>query len=112
MYNTKYRLPTLLNVVSDTVKYIFVTRSTKRGLIHTVLGLTFHGYSTDTTIDQQFMLVHTIAKASTVCFYRGLIHGPVCHPRMLRWSVNGSNLPGQADSQQGITTGLAGETGH
>ena len=34
------------------------------------------------------------------------------HPRMLGWSVNGSNLPGQADSQQGITTGLAGETGH
>ena len=43
-------------------------------------------------------LVFTIAKGSTV--------GP------LGWSVNGSNLPGQADSRQGITTGLAGETGH
>ena len=43
---------------------------------------------------------------------RGLIHGPVWHPRMLGWFVNGSNLPGQAASQQGITTGLAGETGH
>ena len=53
-----------------------------------------------------------IAKASTVYFYWGLIHGPVWHPRMLRWSVNGSNLPSQADSRQGVTTGLAGETGH
>ena len=41
----------------------------------------------------------TIAKTSTVCFYWGLIHGPVWHPWVLGWSVNGSNLPGQADSQ-------------
>ena len=31
---------------------------------------------------------------------------------MLGWSVNGSNFPSQADSRQGITTGLAGENGH
>ena len=55
---------------------------------------------------------YTIAKASTVCFYWGLIHGPVWHPRVLGWSVNGSNLPGQAENRQGITTRLAGETGH
>ena len=55
---------------------------------------------------------YTIAKGSTVCFYWGLIHGPVWRPRMLGWSVNGSNLPGQADSWQRITTRLAGETGH
>ena len=34
------------------------------------------------------------------------------HSRMLGWSVNGSNLSGQADSRQRITTRLAGETGH
>ena len=33
-------------------------------------------------------------------------------PRMLGWSVNGSNLPSQADRRQGITKGLDGETGH
>ena len=55
---------------------------------------------------------YTIAKASTVCFYWGLIHGPVWRPRILGWSVNGSNLPSQADSRQGITTGLASETWH
>ena len=43
----------------------------------------------------------TIAKGSMV-FFSGL----------LGWSVNGSNLPDQADSRQGITTGLAGTTGH
>ena len=42
---------------------------------------------------------YTFAKASMVCFYWGLIHGAVWHPLMLGWSVNGSNLPGQADSQ-------------
>ena len=54
----------------------------------------------------------TIDKASMVCFYWSLTHGPVWHPRILGWSVNGSNSPDQANSQQGITTGLAGETGH
>ena len=29
----------------------------KGSYTHTVLGLTLHGHSTDTTIDQQFMLV-------------------------------------------------------
>ena len=53
----------------------------------------------------------TIAKASTVCFYWDLIHGPIWRPRMLWWSVNVSNFPSQEDSRQGITTGLAGETG-
>ena len=54
----------------------------------------------------------TVAKASTVCFYWGFIHRPVWRPRMLGWSVNGSNFPSQVDSWQGITTWLAGETGH
>ena len=59
------------------------------------------------------LIVHayTIAKASTVCFYWGLIHGPVWCTRVLGLSVNGSNLPGQADSRQGIVVGLDGETG-
>ena len=35
----------------------------------------------------------TIAKDSTVYFYWGLIHRPVWHPPVLRWSVNSSNLP-------------------
>ena len=55
---------------------------------------------------------YTIAKASKVYFYWGLIHEPVWCPRVLRWSVNGSNLPGKTDSQQGITTRLASETEH
>ena len=55
---------------------------------------------------------YTIVEGLTVYFYLGLIHGPVWHPPVLGWSVHGSNLPGQADSRQGITTGLAGETGH
>ena len=42
---------------------------------------------------------YTIAKGSMVYFYWGLIHGPVCCLWMLGWSVSGSNLPGQADSQ-------------
>ena len=54
----------------------------------------------------------TTAKSSAVCFYWGLIHGPVWRPRMLGWSVNGLSFPGQADRRQGIATGLAGETGH
>ena len=38
---------------------IFVTRFAKRGTSYTgtVSGLTFHYHSTDTTIDQRFMLV-------------------------------------------------------
>ena len=55
---------------------------------------------------------YTIAKGSKVYFYWGFIHRPVWHPRVLRCSLNCSNLPGQADSRQGITTRLAGETGH
>ena len=47
-----------------------------------------------------------------VYFYWGLINRPVWCPQVLRCSVNGSNLPGQVDSQQGITIGLAGETGY
>ena len=68
----------------------------------TVSSLTFHGHSTDTKIDQQFMLV-PLPKLQRFAFtetsFTGLsgIHG--CSS-------------GQADSQQGITTGLAGKTGH
>ena len=54
----------------------------------------------------------TIAKGLMVYFYWGFIHRPVWHPPVLGWSVSGSNLSNQADSQQGITTGLAGENGH
>ena len=43
----------------------------------------------------------TIAKSSTVCFYWGLIHGPVWRPRMLGWSVNDPNLPArQTDGRE------------
>ena len=60
------------------------------------------------------LIVHacTIAKDSTVYFYWCLIRGPIWRPPVLGWSVNGSNFPGQADNRQGITTGLAGKTGH
>ena len=36
---------------------------------------------------------------------------PVWHPHVLSWSLNGCITPGQADSQQGIVTWLASETG-
>ena len=82
----------------------------------TVSGLTFHYHSTDTTIDQQFMLVslpNLQRSAFTEASITGLVnHGPVWRPQMFGWSVNGSNFPGKADRRQGITTGLAGETGY
>ena len=53
-----------------------------------------------------------IAKVLTVYFYWGIIHRSVWCSLVHEWSVNGSNLPGQADSQQWITTGMAGGTGH
>ena len=56
--------------------------------------------------------VCTIAKSSTICFYRGFFLQPTWHPWVLQWSVSGSILPGQADSWQEITTWLASETGH
>ena len=88
-----------------------VTRFAKRVLytysFKSPFSLPFDGYNNRLTVH-----AYTIAKGSMVYFYWGLIHGPVCCPRMLRWSVSGPNLPGQANSQQGITTRLAGETGH
>ena len=38
---------------------------------------------------------YSIAKASTVYFYWGLIHVPDWCPQVLGWSVNGSNFPGK-----------------
>ena len=70
-------------------------------------SLSFNRYNNRPTVH-----ACTIAESSAVCFYWGLIRGPVWRPRMLGWSVNGLSLPGQADRRQGITTGLAGETGH
>ena len=55
---------------------------------------------------------YIIAKGSMVYFNWGFICRPVWCPRVLGWSLNGFNLPGQADSRQGITTRLAGETWH
>ena len=62
--------------------------------------------------DRLTVHVYTIARSSMVCFYQGLIHRPVWHPWVLRWFLNASNLSGQADSQQGITTRQASEIGH
>ena len=81
----------------------------KGSYAHTVsslirISLPFNRYNSRLTV---------YVKGSTVYFfYWGLIHGPVCRSQVRRWSVNGSNLPGQADSQQGITTRLAGDTLH
>ena len=83
-----------------------------RSYTRTVSRLTFHCHLTNTCNNRLTVHAYTIAKGSTVYFYRGLIHGPVWFPRVLGWSVNGSNLPGQANSQQRITTRLDGETGH
>ena len=51
--------------------------------------------------------VYTIARSSMVCFPR-----PVSRPGVLLWPLSHSNLPGQADSQQGIVTRQTSETGH
>ena len=53
--------------------------------------------------------VYTIAKGLTIYFYWDFILKPVLWPRVLGWSLNYSNLPGQADSQHGIATRLAGD---
>ena len=66
----------------------------------------------DRYINRLTVHAYTIAKGSMVYFNWGLIHGPVWWPLVLGWSVNGSNLPSQADSWQGITTGPAGKAGH
>ena len=92
--------------------YIYDQICQKGSYTRTVSGLTFHYHSTDSYNNRPTVHACTIAKSSMVCFYWGLIHGPAWRPRMLRWSVNGSNLPSQADRWQGITTGLVGETGH
>ena len=56
--------------------------------------------------------VYTIPKGLTVCFYWGFVFKLVWCSQVLGWSLNGSTLPGQADSQLGITAILATETGH
>ena len=90
---------------------IYVTRLAKRVLythsFRSHFSWSFNRYNNRPTVH-----ACTIAKASTVYFYWGFIHGPVWHPRVLGWSVNGFNFPSQADSWQGITTGLAGEIRH
>ena len=60
-----------------------------------VSSLTYHCHSTD-TMHRLTVHAYIIAKGSTVCFYWCLIHGPVWCSPVLGWSVNGSNLPGQA----------------
>ena len=85
----------------------------KGSYTRTTSGLTFRDHSTDTTIDQQFMLVplpNLQWSAFTEASFTGLsgVHG--CSGGLL---INGRlSLPGQADRRRGITTGLAGETGH
>ena len=56
--------------------------------------------------------MYTTAKHLTVFLYWCLILKLVWCPRVLKWSLNGSNLPGQADSQQGIISRLVVKTGH
>ena len=84
----------------------------KGSYTRTISSLTFHRHSTDTYNNTLTVHAYTIAKNLTVCLYWGLIHRPVWRPWVLRWFVNGSNLPDQADSWQGIYTRLAGDTGH
>ena len=102
-----------LTLVNALMLYIYMWPNLPKGsYTHTVSSLLhfsspFDWYNNRLTVD-----AYTIAKGLTVYFYLGLIHGPVWHPWMLGWSVNGSNFPGQADSWQGITIRLAGETGH
>ena len=93
------------------INLLYETGYAKRGLVCTHFkshfSPPFDRYNNKLTVH-----ACTIAKGSTVYFYGGLIHGLFWHPSVLGWSVNSSNFPSQADSRQGITRGLAGETGH
>ena len=91
-----------INMWPDLLKGVLNVHSFK-----SYFSLPFNKYNNRLTLH-----AYTIAKGSTVYFYRDLIHRPVCCPRVPGWSVNSSNLPGQAGSQQRITTRLASETGH
>ena len=93
------------------VAILYVTRFAKRVLIHAQLQDSL-SWPFDRHNNRLTVHAYTSAKASTVYFYWGLIFGPVWCPWVLGRSVNGSNLTGQADSRQGITTRLVGETGH
>ena len=109
-----YPVPAVLCLPSNYCYYhlVYVTRFVKTGLIHAQFQVSLF------TIIQQ---IQQQTNSSCLChcqIFNSLLllrphsQGPVWHPQMLGWSVNGSNLPGQADSRQGITTRLAGETGH
>ena len=54
----------------------------------------------------------TVAKISTVFYYWDLFLQPVWCLWVPKWSIKGSFLPEQADSWPGVTTLLAGDTGH
>ena len=71
-----------------------------KGVLYTYSFRSHFSWSFDRNNNRLTVHACTIAKASTVCFNWGLIHGLVWHPQVLGRSVNGSNLPGQADSQQ------------
>ena len=89
-----------------TAHVTYVTRFAKRGLIRAQLhaGLTFHHHSTDTTIDQQFMLVplpNLQRSAFTEASFTGLsgIHG--CSGGLLMASTCPARQTGGRESPQG-----------
>ena len=53
--------------------------------------------------------VCTTANSLSVCFYSVLFLSNVRCPQVLRWSINGFILPGQADNWLGISTQLAND---
>ena len=99
---TRHLLKTPVTNMTRFAKRVLYTQSFKSHFLPW-----FDGYKNRLTVH-----VYTIVRCLTVWFYCGLIHKPAWCPQVFRWSLNGSNLNGQADSWQRITTRLAGETEH
>ena len=88
-----------------------MTRFTKGTLLAHYFSVHFllllDGYNNRLTVH-----VCTIAKSTMVCYNWGFFLYHHWRLRIFGWSINSPILSGQANSQQGITTWLVGETGH
>ena len=85
--------------------HIYMWPNLPKGILYTHSFRSYFSQQFDRYNNRSTVHACTIAKASTVCFYWGLLHGPDWCPRMCEWLQ-------LADSWQGFTTVLAGETEH
>ena len=81
--------------------------------IPTYVRMNIHMRCTIHVSTRQKKLTTTLVKSSSIHFYLSLFLRTtyIRCPWVLRWSLNGSVLPGQADKKK-ITTQLASVTGH